>query len=262
VLTLTALLVGVLVDERAQTAAELRNSLRFAAAGQMSAALAHELNQPLTALANYAAACRTLAASGELDADRRKLLEQTLDALAGEAQRAGHVIRRLRDFFRAGASALVHVCPNATIEEAVQAQRSRAGRRGVTLMTDVDPELPPIWLDPVQIAVVARNLLANAIDSASGNAGGQVRVKAHRSGRSVVVAIHDTGPGLDSQRIQTIFDAAPSSKVEGLGVGLSICRAIVEAHGGKLWAEPGSGGQFLFSLPIDDHVSGSFEPAP
>src|SRR6185369_1044538 len=102
--TLTALLLGVLVDERARTAAELRSSLRFAAAGQMAAALAHELSQPLTALTNYAQACRLLAGSdAALDASQRRQLTQTVDSLSAEARRAGDVIKRLRDFFTTGA---------------------------------------------------------------------------------------------------------------------------------------------------------------
>lgn len=254
--TLTALLLGVLVDERARVAAELRASLRFAAAGQMAAALAHELSQPLTALGNYAQACRMLAArEGGLDAAQRGQLLQAVDSLSGEARRAADVIKRLRDFFRSGATSLRQLVPEATIQEAVQAHAEYARRLGVTIECELGPGLPALWMDPVQIAVVLRNLIANAIESASAQPGGRVAVAAHLAGRSLLVATRDSGAGVDIAHLQHLFDAAPSGKQGGMGVGLSICRAIVEAHGGRLWAEAGRGGRFFFTLPIDEHES-------
>ena len=260
--TLTALLLGVLVDERARTAAELRSSLRFAAAGQMAAALAHELSQPLTALTNYAQACRLLAGSdAALDASQRRQLTQTVDSLSAEARRAGDVIKRLRDFFTTGATSLRRVGPEATIEEAVQAHTEYAHRQGVMIRSDLAQRLPPVWIDPIQIAVVLRNLMANAIESACGTGDARVTVRAQLVARSILVEVHDSGPGVDSAQLQSLFDAAPSSKRGGMGVGLSICRAIIEAHGGKLWAEPGAGGRFYFTLPTDEHESRSGEHA-
>ncbi|HKB54723.1 MAG TPA: ATP-binding protein, partial [Ramlibacter sp.] len=104
---------------------------------------------------------------------------------------------------------------------------------------------------------VIRNLLVNAIESACTSEAGRVTV-AGRAGRGAVVfEVDDSGPGVDPRMLPTLFDAAPSSKAGGLGVGLSICRAIIEAHGGRLWAEPGPGGHFFFTLPTDDHVPGA-----
>jgi signal transduction histidine kinase len=259
---LTALLLGVLVDERARTAAELRGSLRFAAAGQMAAALAHELSQPLTALNNYAQACRMLAGGEQaLDATQRRQLAQTVDNLSSEARRAGDVIKRLRDFFRTGATSLRELVPQATIEDAVQAHTEYAQRQGVTIACELAPGLPAVWMDPIQIAVVLRNLMANAIESASGQPGGHVTVKAQLTGRSVLIEFRDSGAGVDLTQLQHLFDAVPSSKQGGMGVGLSICRAIVEAHGGKLWAEAGPGGHFFFTLPTGEHESRTGEHA-
>ena len=263
--TLTALLLGVLVDERERTAAELRGSLRFAAAGQMTAALAHELSQPLTALTNYAHACRVLAGDGAtLDAQRREQLARVVDSLSSEAQRAGDVVKRLRDFFRSGATSLRRVRLDAVIQEAVQAHTDYAQRQGVSLHGEVPAGLPPLLIDPVQIAVVLRNLIANAVESAAASPGGEVRVGAGVEGRTVVVHVRDSGSGVDPAHLQSLFDAGtPSTKEGGMGVGLGMCRAIVEAHGGKLWAEAGPQGRFFFALPTDDHGrSPADHPAP
>ena len=114
--------------------------------------------------------------------------------------------------------------------------------------------LPEVWLDPIQVTVVIRNLVANAIESAASAEVRQVHLRVHAIRSAVMLEVHDSGPGVDMVRLQTLFESAPSSKAGGLGVGLSICRAIIEAHGGKLWAEPGTGGHFFLTLPTDDHV--------
>ena len=259
--TMTALLVGVLVDERARAAAELRSSLRFAAAGQMAAALAHELSQPLTALNNYAHACRTLTgASGSLDSHQREQLSGIMEHIAAEAQRAGEVVKRLRDFFKSGVISLQLVPPETTVREAVEAHVQFAERVGVSIASELEPELPPVWVDPLQIAVVLRNLIANAIESASSAVSDRrVLVRAALDRGRLLVEVQDSGPGVDPARLHGLFDALPSGKPGGLGVGLSICRAIVEAHGGKLWAESGPGGHFFFLLPIDNNESSAAE---
>jgi len=253
--TITALLVGVLVDEQAIAAAELRTSLRFAAAGQMAAALAHELSQPLTALSNYAHACRTIGdAPGSLDSKQAQHLSEIMDRVGAEAQRAGDIVRRLRDFFKSGATSLELIPLESVLRQALETNAPFATRMGVALAGHFNSALPPVWIDPLQLAVVLRNLITNAIESASTQASRkEVFVRARLERRSVLIEVEDTGAGVDPGRIQTLFDAAPSRKSGGLGVGLSICRAIVEAHGGKLWAESGPGGHFLFLLPIDDN---------
>jgi two-component system, LuxR family, sensor kinase FixL len=259
--TMTALLVGVLVDERARAAAELRGSLRFAAAGQMAAALAHELSQPLTALSTYARACRTLAGlPGSLDAHQREQLSETMQRIAGEAQRAGDVVKGLRDFFKSGAMSLQLVLPEVMVREALKAHVQFAERVGVAMASEIEPELPLVWVDPLQIAVVLRNLIANAIESASSvQLNRRVLVRARRDRGRLLVEVQDSGAGVDSAKLHSLFDALPSSRPGGLGVGLSISRAIVEAHGGKLWAESGPGGHFFFLLPIGDNESSAVE---
>jgi two-component system sensor kinase FixL len=260
--TMTALLVGVLVDERARAEAELRSSLRFAAAGHMAAALAHELNQPLTALSNYAHACRTIAQSDDSGSDRASQISGIMVSIAGEAQRAGDVVKRLRDFFKSGATSLQRVSLQTTVREAVEAHGQLAERLGVTISSSIEPGLQPVWADPLQIAIVLRNLIANAIESASSALPPRKAwVRAGLDRGRLLIEVRDSGDGVDPARLQNLFDGLPSGKPDGLGVGLTICRAIVEAHGGKLWAEPGPGGHFFVLLPIDNDESSAAEHA-
>lgn len=252
-ITMTGLLLGVAVDERTRAAAELRSSLRLAAAGQMTAALAHELSQPLTALSNYAQACQLLIAdSPDLRPDQRDRLLEVTQRMVEDANRAGNVIKRLRDFFRTGSTHLFAISPTAIVNEAVQAHVRRANALKLRIESQIQEDLPTVWMDPVQIAVVLRNLIANAIDSASaGSMGGLVVIRTSVTNGELLVEVQDSGPGIDTARLQTLFEAGPSDKPGGMGVGLSICRAIIEAHGGRLWAEVGPGGHFCFTLPVE-----------
>jgi two-component system sensor kinase FixL len=252
--TMTGLLLGVAVDERARAAAELRGSLRLAAAGQMAAALAHELSQPLTALSSYAQACRMLVSSAEpMDRDRLAQLADVAQKMFDDAHRASDVVKRLRDFFRSGTTQLRAVAPMEILIEAVEAHSRRAQALRLRLESDFAADLPTIRMDPIQIAVVLRNLIANALDAASAvDEGGRVMVRAHIVGGALRIEVEDSGPGVDTARLQTLFEAGASDKPGGMGVGLSICRAIVEAHGGRLWSEPGAGGHFRFTLPLEN----------
>lgn len=247
----TALLLGVAVDERAHAEADLRAHLRYSAAGQMAAALAHELSQPITALNNYAQACMDLAKPGEpLDDARRAQLARALSELSAQAQRAGTVTRRLRDFFRTGAMSLQPASLEALVRDTVESHMPLAARLGVRLTAEIAAGLPPVHIDAIQIAVVLRNLVANALESAAQAPQASVVVHAFRDGDTLRVDVADTGPGIEAERLRDIFELPRSGKQEGLGVGLRISRSIVEAHGGKLWAEPGDHGQFAFTLPL------------
>ena len=250
-LTCTGILLGTIVDERQAAEEALRSSLRLAAAGDMAAALAHELNQPLTAMSTYARASQMLARRlPESDPSARGILDVT-DKLAGEAARAGDIVNRLRRFFRERSTELQLTDLPEMLADTVASQERRAEALRVRLAVGEAAELPPVWIDRVQISVVLRNLVANAIEAASDGPGdaGSVVVSAAAHGESVVVSITDNGSGLSAEKARAVFDAAASSKPGGMGIGLSISRAIVEAHGGRLWSEPGAGGTFRFTLP-------------
>jgi two-component system sensor kinase FixL len=254
-LTSTGVLLGATVDEREEAQQALRASLRMAAAGDMAAALAHELNQPLTAMSTYARATQLMARrlQGAEAAAVEPLVEVT-GKLADEATRAGEVVNRLRRFFRDRSTDLQPVDIQALVDDAVQSQARRAESLRVRLACSCAPGLPPVWLDPVQIAVVLRNLLANAIEAASDPRGGAaaerwVQVRAALQDEDVLVSVLDSAPGLDSSDVGRVFEAGHTDKPGGMGVGLAISRSIVEAHGGRLWAEAGPGGKFRFTLP-------------
>lgn len=254
VLAATGLLLGATVDEREEAGRTLRASLRLAAAGDMAAALAHELNQPLTAMSTYAQASQVLAERIGRDNDALALAEVT-GKLADEAGRAAEVVKRLRNFFRDRATELQPTPFRPFLDETMRAQTARALALHVRLTWSCTPADTTVWIDPVQIGVVVRNLIANALDAASeelerSGAPAFVTLSAKQEGADMVIAVTDSARGLDSEEVALVFERRTSGKPGGMGVGLAMSRSIVEAHGGRLWAEPGPGGRFFFTLPL------------
>ena len=249
----TGLLIGATVHEREEAEQALRASLHAAAAADMAAALAHELNQPLTSLVSYARATQLLVQrlEGAGDGAAAAPIVEVTRKLATEAMRAGEVVKRLRDFFRRGGTQLQNTDIAMLIEEVVRAHAPRAEVAGVALEWQAGTLLPPVLIDRVQIEVVLRNLVANALDAAALDRGGapRVRLSAAAKGGQVVVQVCDSGAGVGAGQARRIFEDRKSSKPGGMGIGLAISRSIVEAHDGRLWAEPGPGGRFFFSLP-------------
>ncbi len=247
-LTFTGYFVGVTVDERRRAAEELKRTLGLAVAGEMSAAIAHELNQPLLAVSAYAKASKLLADAPGTDRER---LAQTLDKLAAEAKRAGDVVRRLRELFRVGAAQPVETDPREPIGRAVESMRARAEAANVVLGYAERGTIPALRLDPLQIEVVVQNLVHNAIDAvAQTRSPGTVSVELARGGDGgIAVSVADTGPGIAAEDAERLFEPLTTTKAQGMGMGLTISRAIVEAHGGRLWIEPGRRGLVRFSLP-------------
>jgi signal transduction histidine kinase len=252
VLAMTALALGVANDARARAEAELLGSLRLAAAGQMAAALAHELSQPLTALSSYAHASRLLAvAPGLADGERLQRLSEVAGRMADDAQRASEVVKRLRDFFRSGSTQLQPVAAAALVNEALASQRSRAEALHVVLHEHVAPALPEVLADRVQLAVVLRNLVDNAVDATAARGAGAVTLSVALHEGQLRFDVRDDGPGLTPAQLGEVFEPGASAKPGGMGIGLGISRAIVEAHGGRLWAQAGPGGHFCVTLPLE-----------
>lgn len=256
-LAATGLLLGTIAEEREEAARKLRLSLRMAAAGDMAAALAHELNQPLAAMSSYARAMQLLVE--RLDGPARHAahpLDEVSAKLVAEAARAGEVVKRLRNFFRDQTTELQPAALPDLLAGVTGSQQERARALGVRLECFCAAPLPALLLDPVQIAVVLRNLVANALEAASAAppAQGTAWVRLHAALRAddVLLEVRDSGPGLPAEDTEAVFEDRRSAKPGGMGVGLSISRAIVEAHGGRLWAEPGPGGRFLLSLPVSE----------
>jgi signal transduction histidine kinase len=249
-LAVTGLFLGMATSELRAQQAGLRRSLRLAAAGEMASALAHELNQPLSAIGTYLRSCAILMRE---PAANRERIGETIAKVQQEAQRASDVVRRLRDFFRAGMTSLEPVELGSLVIDAGQQLGARLRRHGVTLSVSAAEGLPPALVDRVQIGVVARNLLANAVDAitAAGETGGRIEVRVEvPDAATLLVTVTDSGAGVPREAQEALFDVFHSTKSEGMGLGLAISRAIIEAHGGRLWAESRArGGVFRFTLP-------------
>ena len=256
-LTLFGFFFGVVVDEKQRVSAELRQTLRLAAAGEMAGALAHELNQPLTALAVYGTACEQLLEQGETG----ERLRETIRRMIAEAVRAAEVVSRLRDFFRTGATRLEHISLAALLASAASPFVIKAQQHGIEL--SIDP-VPPcaLLVDRLQLEVVLRNLLSNAFDAVSEQAEGKrrIRVAIHpESMGRIRLGVEDSGPGISEATAARLFEAFQSSKASGLGLGLIISRAIVEAHGGHLWAEVADHGLLRLELPTEGKANDALE---
>lgn len=250
VLAFVGLFIGVVIDEKQRVSAELRQTLRLAAAGEMAGALAHELNQPLTALSAYGMACEQLLERGESG----EQLRETIRRMVAESYRAADVVRRLRDFFRTGATRLETITLDELLASALASFSAKAAQHGIELTSDPVPT-HALLADRLQLEVVLRNLLSNAFDAVAEQASERrrihVSVNPESAGR-VCICIEDSGPGLSEAKAARLFEAFQSSKATGLGLGLAISRAIVEAHGGSLTAEMTDHGLFRLVLPTEE----------
>jgi signal transduction histidine kinase len=248
----TGLLLGAAVDEREAAANSLAASLRLAAAGDTAAAIAHELAQPLAALRTYARATQwLLQGTPAAPPEGRAALEQAVDRTVAEAQRAGEIVQRLRAFLEDRAMQLSATDLSALVRTVAASREKRAAAAGVTVETRIAGTLPDVWLDPVQMEVVLRNLLDNAIEAAAAAAAPRwVRIEAEPATDEVRVRVLDSGPGVPAHRLPDLFAPHRSDKPAGMGIGLSLARAIVEAHEGTLNAAAGPGGAFFMSLPV------------
>ncbi|SDF93637.1 MULTISPECIES: ATP-binding protein [unclassified Duganella] len=256
-LALVGFSLGIVVDELRQVSNDLKQSLRLAAAGEMAAALAHELNQPLTALGAYGKACEFLIERGEAG-QGGEMLKNAVQRMIAESGRAAEVVRRLRDFFRTGAMKLEPVEAGQLVSSVSQQFFTQLRQHGVVLQVE---EMPPLAMlaDRLQIELVLRNLLANALDAVQEQPEGQRRItvslqqldsKKHGKGSCVQLTVEDSGKGVSEALLARLFEPFVSSKASGLGLGLVLSRSIMEAHGGSLWAEVGDHGIFRMALPL------------
>jgi two-component system sensor kinase FixL len=250
VLALSGFFIGVVVDEKQRLSSELQQTLRLAAAGEMAGALSHELHQPLTALLAYARVCQQLLAQGETG----ERLHDVIGRVASESQRAADIVSRLRDFFRTGTTRLERIWLCELLSSVTSRFAAQAKQQSIGLMLHPAPACA-LWADRLQLEVVLRNLIANAFEAAAERpeAGRQVRVSAHQeSAGRVCITVEDSGPGVTEEMVERLFEAFNSSKASGLGLGLAISRAIIEAHGGSLWAEVADRGLFKVVLPVEE----------
>ena len=232
---------------------ELAHANRVAIMGQLTASIAHEVNQPLGAIVTSAAACERWLAANPPQMEKAG---RALERIVNDGRRVGEVIKRIGALSKKAPPRKELVDLNAAILEVTALTRSEAVKTGVTVGTQLTGELPRIQCDRVQLQQVMLNLIVNAIQSMSGVEDGNREL--HISAVSVepegvCVAVRDTGRGLRPESLPRLFEPFYTTKPDGMGMGLSICRSIIEAHGGRLWAtgcEP-RGALFQFTIPAD-----------
>jgi len=245
---------------------DLNHAARLTAMGEMASALAHEINQPLAAISNYAQVVTKLL-SKEPDPDKRLIDFNT--KIAEQAQRAGDIIRHLRQFVRRGEAERRSHDVNEVVREAAQMALVGAASRGISVKFNLQKNLVNVDLDRIQIQQVVVNLVRNAMDSfqdAVSDESGlrsehllqQITICSEASEtKEIHVSILDSGPGIAESILGQLFEPFATTKEAGMGIGLSVSKSIMEAHGGRLWAEnnPDGGAVFHFSLPIETERS-------
>ncbi|MCU0836798.1 MAG: ATP-binding protein [Chromatiaceae bacterium] len=240
-----------LAEERARHATEtMAQRARINAVGTLAVSLIHELTQPLSAAGFYSGTAVALLARGT---DDRERLTQVLNGVDDQIKRTADILQRLREFIRRHPMHTKRARLDEIFPEALELVRWFAADREVDLEIAYPAPATAVMADPLQIAQVLVNLICNSIQAidAAGSPHRTVAVSAAQRADEVEVTVRDTGPGLPADRFNALFDIFASSKDEGLGMGLAISREIVEAHGGKLWAEPPApgGAVFHFTLP-------------
>ena len=225
---------------------------RLSAMGEMAATLAHELNQPLAAMMNYAQATRRLL-EGSAAEDAARLRDLMTKAVA-QANRAGDIIRRLRSFVAQGETERSLDDIGDVVNDACALALIGARSDGVETTLALADDLPTVLIDRVQIQQVIVNLIRNALEAMADQERQEILIETARGDHNTLtVSVADNGPGLEAAIAEKLFTPFNSSKADGMGIGLSISRTIVEQHGGHIWATPNEGGGvvFSFTLPID-----------
>lgn len=234
----------------AQMQVELANFSRLSAVGTMASAMAHELNQPLTAVANYLEAARDLLDSA--DPETLAFIQEALDAAATQSIRAGQIVRRLRDYVSRGELDLRSVQIQDVVDDAISLAKVGIEGQLARVISRIPEDFPPLLADRLQLRQVIVNLVRNAIEALSDTANPQVWILAELQGDLAVITVEDNGPGYQGADDASPFDAFNSSKVGGMGLGLSICQTILDAHGTDIEYAPSprGGAAFKFTLRL------------
>ena len=229
---------------------ELLHVSRLSAMGQMTAALAHELNQPLSAILNYInAARRTLSNVKDPQASRASEL---IDKAVTQTARAGQIIRQLRDFVEKRETSRTAANINLVIEEALVLASISSADPNVKVTTAFEPNLPRVMIDKVQVQQVIVNLVRNSIEAMQTVSERRLKLTTALVAEGIMITVSDSGPGFAPQMADRLFHPFVTTKEKGMGIGLSICRSIIEAHGGKISAAQGElgGAEFRIVLPV------------
>ena len=237
-----------------QNVNELRSELlhvsRLSELGEMASALAHELNQPLTAVINYLEACRRLLERD--DGTRREQTESLMHKASDQAHRAGQIIQQLRKFITKGETEHKAEPINPVVREAGELAMVGSRQLSVETAFELADGLPDVMIDRVQIQQVVTNLVRNGLDALGSVDERKLTLRTGRDGAALRIDVIDTGGGLPKEVAERLFQPFVTTKPDGIGIGLSICKTIVDAHGGRIWAtaNPDGGTAFHVSLPI------------
>jgi len=230
---------------------ELAHVSRVTAMGTLATSIAHELNQPLTAIANYAETAQELLANP--DPEVIEIVREALADCAAQSVRAGQIVRRLRDFISRGETERRIETLSRVINEASALALVGAPERGIEVQVKLDPRAERVLIDRIQVQQVVLNLVRNAIEAMSPNRERRLRIASSLLADGFVrVSIEDSGPGLAPEVAERLFQPFVSTKSEGMGLGLSICHTIVHGHGGRIWAEGSRLGGTAFHFTLID----------
>ncbi|NLH81667.1 MAG: PAS domain S-box protein [Phyllobacteriaceae bacterium] len=255
--------IGIIRDLRSRKAVEQRlNQLqaqlvqmaRVNAMDEMGAAIAHELNQPLTAVMLYLQALSRKLKTGEEAGEIDAVLLEIAGKATREAERAGAIIQRMRHFVEKREPDRQSVDVGKLIDEALELTLLGHDGAGIEVVRDVAADLPSLDVDPVQIQQILINLVRNGIEAVRTRDERWIRIAAHLEDGRLLIEVEDSGPGIPREKVRELFKAFSTSKKQGLGLGLAISRSIAQNHGGDLLVEPGGGGRgatFVLSLPLE-----------
>ncbi len=232
---------------------ELAHVGRVSEMGTLASSLAHELNQPLTAVASYCEAARDLLVDDPA-ADSLAMVREALDEAATQAIRAGQIVRRLRDFMSHGETDRRVESLQRLVNEASALALVGSREHGIEVQLSLDPASDLVFVDRIQVQQVLVNLIRNAIDAMIQSPVRRLSVRTVAQDGFTRVTVEDTGGGISETIREQLFQPFVTSKQSGMGIGLSICRTIIEAHGGRIWFEPGTEGgtAFHFTLPTGE----------
>lgn len=244
-------------EKLAEAHAQLAHMARVTIVGELGASIAHEVNQPLGAIVTDGHACLRWLERTDPDVEEAKA---AVTRMIHEAARASEVIGRIHSLARKRPRQMVSIDMNEAILGVLSLTRYPILKNGILLKTDLASDLRPARGDPVQLQQVMVNLIVNAVEAMAMKSEGprELLVASQNQGQDrIVIQVRDSGIGIDPGRLQQIFQPFVTSKPDGMGIGLSLSRTIVEAHGGRLWAEPnqGPGATFRFSLLAAEAVS-------
>jgi len=234
-------------DERLrQHEEEIAHISRMSTMGEMASGLAHELNQPLAAILNYSRGSLRRLRQAEASFD----VAPILDRIGEQADRAGQIIRRLRNFVRKREPRHIELSINEVAREAVALCEPEARQRGVSIELQLRPDVSVVQGDPIQIEQVLINLIRNAMEAMEQSPTRVLSLSSANRGDSVRLTVYDRGHGLTEEQATKLFDPFYSTKAEGMGMGLAISRSIIEVHSGRLWAEPNEDGGASFHVEL------------